>query len=617
MKYLRIISLIFLIIILLIFGIYLFRNQIITSVIEKNGTKLNRAKVDLTDFNNPIFTTRIEWENLEITNPERTRRNIVETGPCKFELQFKPLLAGKFIIVTIELGHIKTNTKRETNGKIEFPPKEEKEKSRLVKTLKNKLQEEKKNIPILNPKQLKTDINTDKILSELDFRTPQKADSIEKYVKDRAEFWQDRFDNNNYEERTNRIQTDIRKININQIEEKKDNALELIKEIDNQLTTLNKVKKNSREIYNQIENDKNSLQSDLKNFRKLKDEISESVKADYQNALDLAELPHTKIENVARMLFGKNLTTILMQIVEKMEAAKQIEKIEPEPKKEKMSHLPKFWIKKIYIKGELPNKNIIEGNITHVSSDQDKTGMPISADIEAFFSQNTTLDIEAILDFRNDKKFEKITINADKIYIKDTKFFDFALLPQKINRAEASITSETMLSKSKFISKNNFNFQDLEFNLNTKPTDLSKDLKQVSDQLISSLHAFNLNFTTSYENEEFDYIITSNLGQKIRKEIEIIVNSKFAEAQNRLKREVDKRLEPYEKKVQTLINSKIRTLNKKLENLTGSSKYNLNEINNLEQELKDLKQKKLDEYEEEAKKKGGDVLEKLKDKFDW
>jgi len=617
MKYLRIISLFFLIIILLIFGIYLFRNQIITSVIEKNGTKLNRAKVDLTDFNNPIFTTRIEWENLEITNPERTRRNIVETGPCKFELQFKPLLAGKFIIETIELGHIKTNTKRVTNGKIEFPPKEEKEKSRLVKTLKNKLQQEKKNIPILNPKQLKTDINTDKILSELDFRTPQKADSIEKYVKDKAEFWQDRFDNNNYEERTNRIQTDIRKININQIEEKKDNALELIKEIDNQLTTLNKVKKNSREIYNQIESDKNSLQSDLNSFRNLKDEITQTVKADYQNALDLAELPRTKIENVARMLFGKNLTTIMLQIIEKMEAAKQIKEIEPEPEKEKMPHLPKLWIKKIYIKGELPNGNVIEGDIAHISSDQDKTGEPIIADLKAIFASDTNLNINGVLDFRTGKNLKKVSIRADKIYIKNTKLFDFDLLPKKVKSAKANINSQTMLSKSKFISKNNFNFQNLDFDLNTKPTDLSKDLKQVSDQLISSLHAFDLNFNTSYENGKFDYIITSNLGQKIRKEIERILNSKFAEAQNRLKREVDKRLEPYEKEVQALINSKIRTLNKKLKNLMGSSKYNLTEINNLEQELEDLKQKKLDEYEEEAKKKGGDVLEKLKDQFDW
>ena len=618
MKYLRTISLIFLIIIILIFGVYLFRNQILTSVIEKGGTKLNRAKVELSDFNNPIFTTHIEWENLEITNPDKTMYNIVETGPCKFELKFKPLLAGKFIVERIEFGDIRVDTKREKDGKIKLPPKKKKEKSKLVKLIERKLQEEKDNIPIFNPEKLKTDIDTDKILTAVDFKTPQKADSIETFVNSRSEFWRDRFQHNKYEERINTIQADITKIDIDTIEKKKDNVLELAAEIKKQLTTLKKIKNNSQQLYVEIEDDKESLQSDLNNFKQLKKEISATVKADYENALTLAQLPHSKIENVAAMLLGKKLTTILMQIVEKLEAAKQIEETaEPEIKEDKMPHLPKFWIKKIYIKGELSNGNLLQGDISHISSNQNITAKPTTVDLKAKFAQDTNLNIKAMLDFRDDKNISKVLLRADKIYIRKMKLFDFALLPKEINKAEAYLLSETILTDDKFSSNNEIKLQNIDFNLKTRNTKLGDDLKQLSDQLIISLSSFNLIFKTSYQNDRFNYSIKSDLGNKLKKEIEKTINSKIATARTKLRTEVEKRIEPYEKEVQRIINSKIKMLNKKMEEITGSSKYNINKIEDLEQKLEDLKQKELDKVEDKAKKSGEDVLEKLKDKFNW
>ena len=96
----------------------IFSDSWIESKLEDTGTSFNGARVDIDNLQFSLTQLFIKWDRLQITDPDHTMKNRIETGKCEFDLEFLPLLSKKVIIESFTITDIRTDTDRTEDGAI-------------------------------------------------------------------------------------------------------------------------------------------------------------------------------------------------------------------------------------------------------------------------------------------------------------------------------------------------------------------------------------------------------------------------------------------------------------------------------------------------------------------
>ena len=125
----------------------------VESGLEKAGSALVGAKVEIDNLDLDVAGLSIEWQRLQVTDPNRTMQNVIETGRTAFKMELAALLRKKTVIREMTLADVRTGTPRETDGAIPNKPEKEKKKSDkpdLFDKTKSKLTAEIQNLPV-NP----------------------------------------------------------------------------------------------------------------------------------------------------------------------------------------------------------------------------------------------------------------------------------------------------------------------------------------------------------------------------------------------------------------------------------------------------------------------------------
>ena len=102
---------------LLLFWFFL-ADLLVKRAIEKSGTRVVGAKVELADADIRLFPLGITLNSLEITNPDSPMSNAVEAGWIDFSLDILDLLKRKIIINTMVMEGVRFNTPRKTSGAV-------------------------------------------------------------------------------------------------------------------------------------------------------------------------------------------------------------------------------------------------------------------------------------------------------------------------------------------------------------------------------------------------------------------------------------------------------------------------------------------------------------------
>ena len=89
--------------------------------IEKAGTKVNGAKVDLDGVSIGWRSASITFDRLQVTDKSAPMTNAFEVKSMKFAINPKPLFWRKFIIETGEINGIQTGTPRKHSGAVPLP----------------------------------------------------------------------------------------------------------------------------------------------------------------------------------------------------------------------------------------------------------------------------------------------------------------------------------------------------------------------------------------------------------------------------------------------------------------------------------------------------------------
>ncbi len=624
-KLLSVILIIILIPILIAAGVVIFRNQIAKSIIEKSGSSIAGAKVEIDGVYLKPFTVHIKWDRLQFTNRKNTMQNIFETGNCEFELAFKPLLSGKVIIEKMQLDGMLFETKRETNG--ELPPKKKREKLQLEKDIEAKLmtaiqenlEREKSQIPIFDPGFIDQKVDVDSLMEVLDLKTPAKADSLKKLVETRYDHWDERLKNKNYENDYTSIKKDVLKI--------KPKEIKTVVALEKNLRLANDVYNRSETLYNNVIKDKTQIEKDLNTIKKLKNDIPAWIKHDYEKALALAKLPDISVGNIAAMLFGDRIADGLMKVLENVNTARDLSKPKKAPKKDKMPHLPGLWIKEISISAVTNDGVHLSGYVHDISNDQKKTQKSMNIELSGIQENVGKINIDAIFDYRTDKSHENIVLKIDEVPITNMEMTNFELLPTKLKRGDGKLISEIDIVNSKIISDIYFEINNVKFDYSSQP-EMNERLVRISRSISQAIHKITFDANVKQTEDGFKFKVDSNLDNLIVKQLKKILSEEVERAKIELKKRINKELNKYKQELDGLIAEREMDIQKEIDRISSKVDEQKKEIEQKRKELEDkIKREKkkiedkvkaeADKKQKELENKAKEEAEKLKNKLKW
>ena len=94
MRWKGLIFLVIMIAIVIIFSL-LFADTLVEREFESLATMANGAKVEIDNLEISFSELFLRWDRLQITNPQQTMKNRIETGKCELDLEFLPLLSKR------------------------------------------------------------------------------------------------------------------------------------------------------------------------------------------------------------------------------------------------------------------------------------------------------------------------------------------------------------------------------------------------------------------------------------------------------------------------------------------------------------------------------------------
>lgn len=104
---------------------YLFADILIERQIEKTGTSLVGAKVELDKADLTLFPLGLTLFGLQVTDPGEPMRNVFEAARISFAIDGVNLIRKKYIIEEMAVEGVKLSTERKTSGAIGRPKKAE------------------------------------------------------------------------------------------------------------------------------------------------------------------------------------------------------------------------------------------------------------------------------------------------------------------------------------------------------------------------------------------------------------------------------------------------------------------------------------------------------------
>ena len=614
-KFLRSIMVFLILIILSVILVYVFRNPIAEFFIEKSGETMAGAKVEVDGVEIKPLSLHITWDKYQFTDKTKTMENLFETGKCEFALEFKPLLAGKVLIDKMTLKDLKFGTARATDG--EIPPSKKRKPSKFEKDLKNKvitlakekLEAEKKEIPVFNSSILKTKIDVDSVIAAIELETPAKAEELKQLYDTRYDHWDDKLDNNTYEADINKIKSDLKKIDV-------DN-LKTLDDFQTNLTLVQSVYSKSNEVYTNVTTDKKELEKDLKTLKKLKKDVPAWIKSDVDKTLSFAKLPDINVENVALMLFGDKITNGLMMILDNIQKSREFAaaaKNEP-AKDEKMPELPKLWIRLIELNLETKDGMALAGNIKDITDNQDKTAKPMLFTFNGTKANLGDLQLIAKIDYRDNSAKEDIAVKLDNMPVSNMEFTNFDLLPSKLKKGNSSLNATINMNDDEFKSKIFFAVEDVEFDYSSK-TDMNKDLVRISREITEAIDVINVNARVKQIDKDFSMNLDSNLDELIASKLKQIISGEIQDAKNEIERRVHAEIDGYKAELTDIVASKEAELRSKIAVYEEEIKKQKAEVEKKKQEVKDKIEKEKKKLEQQAQDKleegAEDLLDKLK-----
>ncbi|MGH7166823.1 MAG: TIGR03545 family protein, partial [Nitrospiraceae bacterium] len=367
----------FVVVFLLVAGVwFLVVDRVIKRVIEKTGTILVGAKVELDEADLSLFPLGLTLSRLQVTNPDQPMMNAVEVARIAFSMDSLNLLRRKVIIEEATVDGVRLNTPRTISGAIASRPAE-------AEPVSKKAVGDLFSLPSFSA----TDVQ--EILSKEELRSQKLVESLRTDLQAEQEQWQkrlaalpDKTKLDSYKKRLEGLKS-AGKGGLGGVVGGAGEALAFQQDL-------------SRDL-DQIKSAKNNFEDHVTGLRKRMDEAVRAPQEDARRLMEKYSLSGSGMGNVTGMLVGGTIgdwtaTSLrwyakLQPVLQrKAERKRDVEIVKPVRGKgvdvrfKERAPLPDLLIRTAHVSVEVPT-GAIRGQVKNITPDQPLLGIPLTFEL--------------------------------------------------------------------------------------------------------------------------------------------------------------------------------------------------------------------------------------------
>lgn len=423
-------------------------DPIVKRSIEKTGTLIVGAKVELAEADVHLAPVGITLKSLQVTNPDHPMSNAVEIGWIDFSLDTLNLLRKKIIINTMGMEGIRFNTPRKTSGAV-TPKKKEKEPPANGESTRFAM-------PGFPSFQI-PDIH--EILAREKLESLEQIKLLRKEIDVLKNDWEKRL-----------AQAPDKKT-FEQYQERAKKLKKEAKGVSGVLTIANDLKNLQKDVskdLNELEDMQKDFTRDKDTLKKKLDQVRLAPQQDIHRILNTYNLSADGLGNITQLLFGPNVgdtaqkaiawykkITPLLNRLNKIEYGNERDTIEKPDRGEgvyvrfkETNPLPDLLVRQVKASMIIPAGEI-KGEIRQITTDQTLLGLPL----QFTFSGDNLGDMQSIsiagaLDhIVPDNSSDQVTVALRQYRVENFKLSASDKLPITLKKGLAHLNLTAVLRK--------------------------------------------------------------------------------------------------------------------------------------------------------------------------
>jgi uncharacterized protein (TIGR03545 family) len=372
----------FTVVVLVLMGFWwLLIDSLIKDWIEKGGTHLVGARVELGKADLTLAPLGLALENLQITNPKQPMTNILEAGSLDLALEASHLLQRKLIVSLMTVDNLRFNTARKTSGAV-APAKPSSDASDQAGDVKSDTLK----MPSLAVPDVK------ELLSREELETLAAADELKKDIVAFREKWQKRLDELPDQETFKQYEKRLDKVS---------SAKKSITGLLGQAGEAKAIHDDVSQGLEELKQAKKEFEKEVASLKKRAAQVKQLPAEDYRRLRDKYGLSSQGAVNITQMLFGDKAGRYLKMFLDGYHTLKPLLEMRPatpenqqdvEPVRGKGVDVhfvtdnqpPPFLVRLVKVSATIPSGDI-SGEIQNLTPFQALLGEPL---VFTFSSQN-------------------------------------------------------------------------------------------------------------------------------------------------------------------------------------------------------------------------------------
>jgi uncharacterized protein (TIGR03545 family) len=605
-----IIVLIVIVIIFIVLGLLL-TDRWLEGQLENFGSSIVGAKVEIDNLDVSLTNLKVGWTRLQVTHPQHTMKNMIETANCEFDMEFWPLLRKKIIIEDFQMQGLRTFTDRETDGAL---TKEEKEKTEgfVYKTM-NKLSKKAESAASTRIGEFKSDLNIDSVMSMVNLQSIEKMDSLKNALTTTYDKWNTKLKESEIESDIKTIETGLKNLDVKKIDD--------IQKLQKALNTADDIKKTVEKLEKEYKEIKDDFTKDYEESRKSLKQVDNWIKADYDQARAKAKLPDFSVENIGMMIFGEQAANRFNTYLGYAGTArKYASKLKSDkPKKVKPPRLkgqdipfpdknarPDFWIKRISLSGETSDQIKLSGEVLNIVDNQKFIQKPTEAKISGTRDDGAKLSLDAVFDYRSELPMENYNASFTGFSMANTQLSKSKMLPNKVKTGTGSVLTSLKLEGESIKGKITFIGDRLVFEFKSDQSKRNK-IEQIIRDVLADIKKVEFIAYVSGTRDDLVFRLSSNLDEEISKGLKASIAKEIEAARKKIEQRIDKEVSKYRTQLDEVVKEKEAQLQTEIAKYQKKVDEQRAKVNEKKEEI----EKKIDSEKKKLEKKAKNKLKDL------
>jgi uncharacterized protein (TIGR03545 family) len=512
------------IIVVILLGVYLFRNTLIEYFGERIGSQKYGAKIDIDDVDLDLFGGNLKIGRVQITDKNNTMRNIGDLRKINLEIEYKPLLKKLIVIDDATLGLVEIFTPREVDGALTIkkltPPSDDFsgiEETEMKK--KEKLELRSLDIDL-------TGDNYKKILDDLNIKIMKEYDIERGKIEKIHTYWDKKLKGESYKVRLKNIK-DKYKVIEERIKNEK-NPLELINELDK----LNDLIDEIDNLVKEVESDKKQFDSDLKVIKDIQKKAFKYISSD-DPFKDIVGWDEKQLQSEINLILNSYLKEY---IGKNIDFFNEFSKKDGTPKGETYD----FWIKNTSLTFKHLNYTL-SGGVKDVTSKAGITPNPIRFNLNA---DDKTVKGDIHGELNRESETAKVKLNLSGLTINDEMTGKnknlIIIVGSKVNLSYNMVYEKQILDIDGRIVLNNLK-------VNPDKIEMDPAIKEVLGEGLKEIDELIIDYTYDGLEEKLEF--NTNIGTILSGLIKEVLDENIKKYKAEAKLLLDKEIKKYTKEL--------------------------------------------------------------------